>query len=184
MKVRMFAVVAAAFVTLAGVDARAQCASGRYGSVGWTVSHRGQWGTWPSRGTVATTPAYPVATTPTVTHYAPIVYQTLAPSAPSPTVLGAALSAVNAARARVGLRPLAWDAVLAATCAANNAEQSRRGLGHHRISAAQCAAMAGTEGHAVSQWLGSPPHYAIMMSPSATRGAVVVSHGYATLEVR
>lgn len=94
------------------------------------------------------------------------------------------LAQVNGARVRAGLRPLAWDSHLASSCARNNQAQAIYGIGHYVVTGSQCAARDTSEAGAVSQWLGSRPHYAIMMNPSATRGAVNVSSGYATLEVR
>ncbi|MGE4197635.1 MAG: CAP domain-containing protein [Phycisphaerales bacterium] len=127
-------------------------------------------------------PQAPVASWGVQAAPAPVPQVQSAPMA-APTAPTDALGEVNAARARHGLRPLVWDAGLAATCHANTASQARaRRVGHFTVGAAQCAAMSWSCANAVAQWLGSPPHRAILLSPWATRGAVVVMYGYATLE--
>jgi uncharacterized protein YkwD len=77
---------------------------------------------------------------------------------------------LNGVRARYGLRPVGYDANLANWAAANNAQQSRRGLGHFVMGPArrQNAAI----GNAMSvgaTWMASPAHRAALLDPTITR---------------
>jgi uncharacterized protein YkwD len=74
---------------------------------------------------------------------------------------------LNAERARRGFSPVTWDAALAADAAANNAQQSARGLGHFYLGSArrQNAGM-GALGQVESMWLASPAHAAALFDPS------------------
>lgn len=97
----------------------------------------------------------------------------------------AVLAVVNAARAARGLRPLAYDADLAAWAQRNNAAQSRGGLGHHvNPNAWQVAASSGSPHNALVLWINSRAHNVIIFNPSLTRAGGAIGWGYATLNLR
>ena len=85
------------------------------------------------------------------------------------------LAALNVARARYGRNPLAWDSTLAAYASRNTSSLADpRYRGHSPWSmapgASQCQATARTYLGALSQWMDSPPHRAILLSARSTVG--------------
>lgn len=102
----------------------------------------------------------------------PAVYaQAPAPAVPTPQAAvqgdcGAALAMVNAERARHGRGPLRWSASLAGYAAANAGVHQPGTSG----GAGQCWAGSSDPVQAVSQWLASPPHRAILMQASTECG--------------
>lgn len=94
--------------------------------------------------------------------------------------VGAFLAELNAQRAQVGLRPVAFDHNLAVKASNNNVEQNNRNaVGHfwHDGSCAQCAAMRnGSEAAVISDWLHSDKtqngvvggHRAVLLDPAVT----------------
>lgn len=152
-----------------------QCARPRY----YTAQHvQGQ----PARyATPAAEPRlYYAAQAPRVASY-----YAAAPTAIQ-TTTGDVLAPVNAERARHGLRPLAFDANLAAWAASNNRAQGARGLGHHvQCGAWQCAAVGTpTAQAAVAMWMASPAHRAILLNPSLTSAGIAIGWNTATFNAR
>jgi uncharacterized protein YkwD len=75
---------------------------------------------------------------------------------------------------------LALDPALASTARANSAA----GFGHHGFHRGfEAVALSGSVQSALSLWLASPPHRAILLSPT-TRGAIVTVNGVTTLQTR
>lgn len=127
--------------------------------------------------TAMPTMAVPVATVPMASPQS-------AASVPATATPDDFLVMLNAARADRGLAPLAYDPGLANYAASNNGHQSLRGLGHHVMAdAGQCAAMAWDASMALTSWIGSAAHAAILFDPMARRCGFAVGNGYATANV-
>ncbi|WP_165070971.1 CAP domain-containing protein [Paludisphaera rhizosphaerae] len=94
---------------------------------------------------------------------------------------------LNQIRASVGLHPLVYDPNLSSWAQQNNAEQCRRGLGHHVNPAGiqNCAYNYGDANSAAQGWMNSPGHRQNMLSPSATHFGIAFGPGpYWTLNAR
>ena len=94
---------------------------------------------------------------------------------------------LNGYRAGAGLPPVAYDATLSAWASANNAAQSRRGLGHWVNP--NCYQNSGwnypTAASVAAGWMASPAHRANMLARGVSR--VGIAHGpgpYWTLNLR
>lgn len=137
-------------------------------------------GRCPARTTAASRPALPVNAVQlraTPAGYARPVY-----SAPLGTPAGDFLWRLNGYRASAGLPPVAFDAALSATSARNNAAQAIGGLGHHISGGWQVAGTGyATPAAAMTGWIGSPPHRAILLS-HATRAGFDIRAGCATAD--
>jgi hypothetical protein len=96
-------------------------------------------------------------------------------------------SLLNGHRAAAGLPTLAYDPELSSWAASNNAEQARRGLGHHvnpncYQNSAWNAPDAAT---AADEWMNSPAHRANMLAPGVTRFGIAYGPGpYWTMNAR
>lgn len=126
-------------------------------------------------------------------HVVPIAEpEPAAEAAPAPAVVYQAdpygfAGILNRLRAAVGLHPLVYDANLSAWASQNNAEQSRRGLGHHILP--NCLQNSCWNVHdalsAAMMWMNSPAHRQNMLSPSATRFGIAYGPGpYWTLNAQ
>lgn len=94
---------------------------------------------------------------------------------------------LNRIRASAGLHPLAYDADLSSWAQQNNAEQCRRGLGHHVNPAGiqNCAYNYSDADSTAAGWMNSPGHRDNMLSPAATRFGIAFGPGpYWTLNAR
>ncbi|WP_165250032.1 CAP domain-containing protein [Paludisphaera soli] len=94
---------------------------------------------------------------------------------------------LNRIRSSAGLHPLEYDPNLSSWAHQNNAEQCRRGLGHHvNPSGIQNCAYNYTDADsAAAGWMNSPGHRRNMLSPSATRFGIAFGPGpYWTLNAR
>lgn len=94
---------------------------------------------------------------------------------------------LNQIRASVGLHALVYDPNLSSWAQQNNAEQCRRGLGHHVNPAGiqNCAYNYGDANSAAQGWMNSPGHRQNMLSPSATHFGIAFGPGpYWTLNAR
>jgi hypothetical protein len=114
---------------------------------------------------------------------APVAALVLA-AAPAHAQDGGFTALLNRARAARGLAPVAYDAGLASWAASNNAAQCASGLGHFvQCGTGQVAASAWDAASALAMWTGSPGHYAILFSPTATTCGFSVGGGFATANV-
>ena len=94
---------------------------------------------------------------------------------------------LNQIRASAGLHPLVYDSNLSSWAHQNNAEQCRRGLGHHVNPAGiQNCAYNYTDANSTAQgWMNSPGHRSNMLSSSATHFGIAFGPGpYWTLNAR
>jgi len=94
---------------------------------------------------------------------------------------------LNRIRASAGLHPLVYDPNLSSWAQQNNAEQCRRGLGHHINPAGiqNCAYNYSDANSAAQGWMNSPGHRRNMLSPSATHFGIAFGPGpYWTLNAR
>ncbi|MDG3003527.1 CAP domain-containing protein [Paludisphaera mucosa] len=97
------------------------------------------------------------------------------------------MSVLNRIRASAGLHPLAYDSDLSSWAHQNNAEQCRRGLGHHvNPSGIQNCAYNYTDADSTAAgWMNSPGHRRNLLSPSATHFGIAFGPGpYWTLNAR
>lgn len=94
---------------------------------------------------------------------------------PLQTAVSSILAQVNATRARYGLRALATDATLEAGSQYQASVCASRGALVHGSGAAEILAQnsQGIE-TALVQWLNSPAHRALLLSPSFTRAGVAI----------
>jgi uncharacterized protein YkwD len=113
----------------------------------------------------------------------PGISQFIATAATDPTGYQ---SFLNQTRTQVGLRPLVYDANLARSAQANNSWQSQYGMGHWlQCGAGQCVASGQPTSKAVHDaWLASPPHRAILLTPTATQFGISFDGRNWTLNVR
>lgn len=94
---------------------------------------------------------------------------------------------LNRIRAAAGLHPLAYDPSLSSWAQQNNAEQCRRGLGHHvnPTGTQNCAYNYSDANSAAAGWMNSPGHRENMLSPSATTFGIAFGPGpYWTMNAR
>ena len=94
---------------------------------------------------------------------------------------------LNRIRASAGLHPLSYDPNLSSWAHQNNAEQCRRGLGHHvNPGGIQNCAYNYTDANSTAAgWMNSPGHRRNMLSPSATHFGIAFGPGpYWTLNAR
>lgn len=94
---------------------------------------------------------------------------------------------LNRIRAAAGLHPLAYDPGLSSWAQQNNAEQCRRGLGHHvnPTGTQNCAYNYSDADSAAAGWMNSPGHRQNMLSPTATSFGIAFGPGpYWTLNAR
>ena len=94
---------------------------------------------------------------------------------------------LNRIRASAGLHPLAYDPNLSSWAHQNNAEQCRRGLGHHVNPGGlqNCAYNYTDADSTAAGWMNSPGHRQNMLSPSATHFGIAFGPGpYWTLNAR
>lgn len=179
---RMHSVVATmAILTLAGVasTARAQVPVATYGATQPVYTR-------PTTGYVVMRPAY--NTQPVIYVQQPVTYvqqpvtyvqqpavaQPVTYSQPAaPPAYGDAYGFtgwLNSIRAQYGLPGVAYDGNLESWAAANNAQQSARGMGHFVMGPARRQNSAiGTAASIGAQWLASPAHRAALLDPSITR---------------
>lgn len=90
-------------------------------------------------------------------------------SAKGETVAEVYLREINATRARYGLAPLTLDASLTAGASAHSQRQAQRGAIFHAAGCgAEVVAQNWSSGirEAIGQWLNSPAHCALLLSPS------------------
>jgi hypothetical protein len=74
---------------------------------------------------------------------------------------------LNATRARYGLRPVGYDPNLTSWAHMNNAQQTRRGLGHYVMGPARRQNSAlGNAASIGSIWMASPAHRAALLDPT------------------
>ncbi|OJW24599.1 MAG: hypothetical protein BGO49_06025 [Planctomycetales bacterium 71-10] len=94
---------------------------------------------------------------------------------------------LNRIRASAGLHPLAYDPGLSSWAQQNNAEQCRRGLGHHvnPTGTQNCAYNYTDANSTAAGWMNSPGHRQNMLSPTATSFGIAFGPGpYWTLNAR
>ncbi|APW64155.1 CAP domain-containing protein [Paludisphaera borealis] len=94
---------------------------------------------------------------------------------------------LNRVRASAGLHPVAYDPNLSSWASQNNAEQCRRGLGHHVNPAAvqNCAWNYPDANSTVEGWMNSPGHRRNMLAPEITHFGIAFGPGpYWTLNAR
>jgi uncharacterized protein YkwD len=94
---------------------------------------------------------------------------------------------LNRIRASAGLHPVAYDSNLSSWASQNNAEQCRRGLGHHvnPCGVQNCAWNYPDASSTVDGWMNSPGHRRNMLSPSITHVGIAFGPGpYWTLNAR
>lgn len=94
---------------------------------------------------------------------------------------------LNRIRASAGLHPLAYDPSLSSWAHQNNAEQCRRGLGHHinPFGTQNCAYNYSDADSAATGWMNSPGHRENMLSPTATSFGIAFGPGpYWTMNAR
>jgi uncharacterized protein YkwD len=94
---------------------------------------------------------------------------------------------LNRLRAAAGLHPLAYDPSLSSWAQQNNAEQCRRGLGHHvnPFGTQNCAYNYSDANSAATGWMNSPGHRDNMLSPTATSFGIAFGPGpYWTMNAR
>lgn len=97
------------------------------------------------------------------------------------------LGLLNRVRAKAGLHPVAYDPNLSSWASQNNAEQCRRGLGHHVNPGGvqNCAWNYPDASSTVDGWMNSPGHRGNMLSPSITHIGIAFGPGpYWTLNAR
>lgn len=143
----------------ASASAEAQCASGVCYAPAARYAPAAPAFAWPYRAAprATYTQAYSPAPPPS---YA-------APALPAAGDALAALSVINAERARYGRGPLAWSASLAAYASTNNIQGHAPGS---TGGAGQCWAGVGSAVQAAYMWLNSPPHRAILMGAQSECG--------------
>lgn len=99
----------------------------------------------------------------------PVTYQTAPVAATGGDAYGFT-AWLNSVRAQYGLPAVGYDPNLESWAAANNAQQSARGLGHFVMGPARRQNSAiGTAASIGAQWLASPAHRAALLDPSITR---------------
>jgi uncharacterized protein YkwD len=94
---------------------------------------------------------------------------------------------LNRIRASAGLNPVAYDPNLSSWASQNNAEQCRRGLGHHvnPCGVQNCAWNYPDASSTAEGWMNSPGHRRNMLSPSITHVGIAFGPGpYWTLNAR
>ena len=94
---------------------------------------------------------------------------------------------LNQVRASAGLQPVSYDPNLSSWASQNNAEQCRRGLGHHvnPCGVQNCAWNYPDASSTVDGWMNSPGHRRNMLSPSITQVGIAFGPGpYWTLNAR
>jgi hypothetical protein len=86
---------------------------------------------------------------------------------------------VNSYRAAAGLAPLAYDHELSVWATANNAEQSRRGIGHHVSPNCyqNCSWNTFDAASTAEAWMDSRGHRATMLSPAISRFGIAYGPG-------
>ncbi|MDR3181704.1 MAG: CAP domain-containing protein [Planctomycetaceae bacterium] len=113
-----------------------------------------------------------------------------APGGASPHLFDRASQAfakINEFRQQHGRHALSWSDP--SGCEANNRLQERFGMGHHRHGFShngECAATSNYSDNplrAVTQWINSSPHRAILLKDGVDSGAVAVTDRYATFQV-
>lgn len=95
------------------------------------------------------------------------------------------VASLNAVRAGMGRGPVALDAGLSGWCAANNAQQQRRGMGHwvRGYGRYQDSAMGHPSTYG-NMWLASDDHNPALTDPSITTVGIAWDGQYGTLESR
>lgn len=92
----------------------------------------------------------------------------------------------NQTRAMYGLPPVIYDPDLSSWAAANNAEQAKRGMGHHIVKGSQNAAQGQRDAAQVTkEWMNSPGHRVTMLlAGTGLRAGIAFGPGnYWTLNV-
>jgi uncharacterized protein YkwD len=98
-----------------------------------------------------------------------------------------AFAEINAFRQQYGRGALTFAD--ASGCEANNRLQERFGMGHHRHGFShngECAATSNYSDNptrAVTQWINSPGHRAILLKDGVDRGAIAITDRFATFQV-
>lgn len=125
-----------------------------------------------------------VETTPTCGEYAPIktdeglVYRSCptgaCPLKTARTAVASLLDALNATRARYGLHALSYDATLTGGSQYQASYCASRGALIHGSGAEVLAYNNEGVETALRQWLNSPAHRALLLSPNFTRGGIAV----------
>jgi uncharacterized protein YkwD len=127
---------------------------------------------------------------PAEVHAQPLVYQPAAAPAYEYQTGGdpyGFTNVLNRIRAAAGLHPLSYDPSLSSWAHQNNAEQCRRGLGHHvnPTGTQNCAYNYSDANSAAAGWMNSPGHRENMLSPTATSFGIAFGPGpYWTMNAR
>lgn len=129
----------------------------------------------PPCGNVTSTPA----PCETCGEYSPIktdglVYRSCPTGACPLTAVASLLDALNATRARYGLRALAYDATLTGGSQYQASYCASRGALIHGSGAEVLAYNNEGVETALRQWLNSPAHRALLLNPSFTRGGIAI----------
>lgn len=134
---------------------------------------------------------------PETSHAAPAAVPIATATAQSPSAAGYECATgsdpygfaaiLNRIRAAAGLHPVVYDPELSSWASRNNAEQCRRGLGHHIFPCAMqnCGWNYPDAASAAEGWMNSPGHRVNMLSPTITRFGIAFGPGpYWTLNGR